>query len=111
MIAKPSTLKKGLPKTTESLCPECKKIIIATLFESDGKVMIEKTCPEHGKTSDIYWSDVELYLKAERFAYDGVGVETLQSPKLRFARTSADCANSTSPIPHWQTSTSQTAAI
>jgi uncharacterized radical SAM superfamily Fe-S cluster-containing enzyme len=83
MIAKPSTLQKGLPKTTESLCPECKKIIVAKLFESGGKVMIEKTCPEHGTTSDIYWSDVELYLKAEKFAYDGVGVENPAIPNAK----------------------------
>jgi uncharacterized radical SAM superfamily Fe-S cluster-containing enzyme len=74
MIAKKSALPKGLPKTTESLCPECGKIIQAEIFESGGKVMMSKTCPEHGKTTDVYWSDVELYLKAERFAYDGVGV-------------------------------------
>jgi len=75
MIVKESALQKGLPKKTESLCPECKKIIPATIFDQDGRVIIEKTCPEHGKTSDVYWSDTELYLKAEKFAYDGVGVE------------------------------------
>lgn len=75
MIAKESTLQKGLPKTTQSLCPECKKIITARIFEKDGKVMMEKNCLEHGTVTDVYWSDVELYLKAEKFAYDGVGVK------------------------------------
>jgi uncharacterized radical SAM superfamily Fe-S cluster-containing enzyme len=75
VIAKESALKKGLPKDTESLCPECKKIITAHLFEKDGKVMMEKTCPEHGKVTDVYWSDVDMYLKAEKFAYDGIGVK------------------------------------
>ena len=42
MIAKVSALPKGLPKKTESLCPECKRIIPATIFESDGKVLMEK---------------------------------------------------------------------
>ncbi|MCG7845362.1 MAG: radical SAM protein, partial [Methanomassiliicoccales archaeon] len=65
---------RGLPKKTESLCPECKKIISADIVERDGKVWMEKTCPEHGHFSDIVWSDVELYLKAEQFAFDGVGV-------------------------------------
>ena len=74
MIAKPSALQMGLPKKTQSLCPECGKIIPATLFESEGKVLIEKTCPDHGKTSDVYWSDVAMFLKAEKFAYDGTGV-------------------------------------
>jgi hypothetical protein len=41
---------KGLPKIVESLCPECDKTrcIPARMFEEDGKVFMEKTCPEHG---------------------------------------------------------------
>ncbi len=74
MITRDSALPRGLPKKTESICPECRRIISATLFESNGKVLMEKTCPDHGKFSDTYWSDVDLFLKAERFAYDGVGV-------------------------------------
>ncbi|MDD1767877.1 MAG: radical SAM protein [Methanomassiliicoccales archaeon] len=74
MIVKHSALPKGLPKTTGSICPECGKIISATIFQSGEKVLIEKTCPEHGKFTDVYWSDAELYLKAEKFAFDGVGV-------------------------------------
>lgn len=83
MIAKESVLKKGLPKKTESLCPECLKIIPANIFESEGKVLMEKTCPEHGKVTDIYWSDVELYLKAERFAFDGIGVSNPAIPNAK----------------------------
>jgi len=74
MIAKDSMLKKGLPKETQSLCPECKKVVAARIFESEGKVLMEKTCPEHGKVTDVYWSNVGLYTKAEKFAYDGIGV-------------------------------------
>ncbi|HXZ23685.1 MAG TPA: radical SAM protein [Methanomassiliicoccales archaeon] len=83
MIAKKSGLKTGLPKQTESLCPECSKIITANLFEKDGKVMIEKECSEHGRFSDVYWSDAEMYLKAENFAYDGVGVEKPLIPNAK----------------------------
>lgn len=67
-------LKKGLPKKTQSICPECGKILDATIFAKDGKVYMEKECPEHGKFSDVYWSDVDLYLKAEKYAYDGIGL-------------------------------------
>lgn len=84
MLIKESKLERGLPKDTESLCPECRKIIPAKLVEKDGKVMIEKECPEHGNISDVYWSDVELFLKAERYAYDGAGVE---NPKISDATT------------------------
>jgi uncharacterized radical SAM superfamily Fe-S cluster-containing enzyme len=80
MIAKPSVLQKGLPKTTMSLCPECRKVIPATIFEQDGKVMMEKECPDHGKVMDVYWSDKDMYLRAERFAYDGTGIENPAIP-------------------------------
>ncbi len=74
MIIKDYELGKGLPKETESLCPECVRIIPARIVERDGRVMMEKECPEHGPFEDIYFSDVELYHKMERFAHDGTGV-------------------------------------
>jgi uncharacterized radical SAM superfamily Fe-S cluster-containing enzyme len=59
------------------------KVIDARLFEEDGKVIMEKTCPEHGYVRDLYWSDAEIYLKAERWTFgDGRG---LLNPKLRQA--------------------------
>lgn len=65
----------GLPKTVESLCPDCNAIIDARMFEEDGKVWMDKTCPEHGYVKDLYWSDVDLYLKAERWTFgDGRGL-------------------------------------
>ena len=64
----------GLPKKTRSLCPECGKILEANILAKDGKVIMEKECPVHGKFSDTYWSDVDYYLKAEKFAHDGVGL-------------------------------------
>ncbi|HIJ00152.1 MAG: 7,8-dihydro-6-hydroxymethylpterin dimethyltransferase [Candidatus Methanomethylophilaceae archaeon] len=75
MTARDYQLKKGLPKQTTSICPECKKLVDAVVFERDGAVFIKKTCEEHGTFEDVYWSDVELYLKAEEFAYDGIGVK------------------------------------
>jgi uncharacterized radical SAM superfamily Fe-S cluster-containing enzyme len=80
MVIKETTLETVLPKTTQSLCPECKKIINADMYEEDGKVMISKTCDEHGYFKDVYWSDVELYKKAESWAFDGVGVENPAVP-------------------------------
>jgi hypothetical protein len=62
-------LQKGLPKQVESLCPECTKVISGRHFEENGKVMIEKTCPEHGEFKDCIYSDVELYLKMEDWEF------------------------------------------
>lgn len=74
-------IEKGLPKTVESLCPECRKVTPARMFEEGGAVWMEKTCPEHGYVKDLYWSDVELYLKAEDWFFgDGKGLSNPQVP-------------------------------
>jgi hypothetical protein len=63
-----------LIKETKSICPECLKVLDATIFEEDGKVYIKKECPEHGFFRDVYWSNYEQYLRAEKFRYDGDGL-------------------------------------
>jgi len=62
---------KEVVGTTVSICPKCYKKIPATLYEEDGKVFIEKTCPEHGKFRDIYWGDADLYKKFNNYQYIG----------------------------------------
>ncbi len=65
----------GLPKYTKSLCPECSQVIEARLFDENGKVIIEKTCDEHGYFRDIAYSDAKLYLKMEEWTFgDNRGV-------------------------------------
>jgi uncharacterized radical SAM superfamily Fe-S cluster-containing enzyme len=72
-------LLKGLPKQTESLCPECIKVIPANIFADDGKVVMEKRCPEHGHFRDIVFSDVDLYLKMEEWNFgDNLGLSNPQ---------------------------------
>lgn len=61
-------------KQIKSVCPECKKVLDSTLFEENGKIMLKKTCPEHGTFLDTYWSDSELYKKFNRYSYIGSGV-------------------------------------
>jgi len=72
-------------KETKSICPECFKVLDATIFEEDNKVYIKKECPEHGKFQDVYWSDYEQYKRAEKFRYDGEG---LRNPRTK---TEQDC--------------------
>jgi len=74
-MIKETTMKKGLPKKTISLCPDCGKKIPATIIAEDGKAVMVKTCPEHGEIKEVIWSDVDLYLWAERYSFDGIGVE------------------------------------
>jgi hypothetical protein len=64
-----------LLKKTKSLCPECMTVIEAEVVEKDGKALIRKKCSKHGSFEDIYWSDAQLYRKAQKFARVGKGVE------------------------------------
>jgi len=63
-----------LIRTIKSICPECRKVLNATVFEEEGKVYMKKACPEHGSFQDLYWSDYEQYRRAERFRYEGSGI-------------------------------------
>ena len=62
-------LAKGLPKHTRSLCPECTQLIDAVIREDAGKVVMEKSCPEHGDFRDVVYSDARLYLKMEEWTF------------------------------------------
>lgn len=78
-VIRKSGIQKGLPKSTTSLCPECKKVIPAHIYEEDGKVWIKKRCPVHGEYKDIYYGDVDLFLRMEKYAVDGIGIENPQT--------------------------------
>jgi len=52
-------------KLTKSVCPGYKRVITASIYDRNGKMLIEKDFPEHGNFRDVYWSDVELYNKFE----------------------------------------------
>lgn len=70
---------------TKSLCPQCLKVIDADVYEEDGKILMKKSCEEHGEFNDIYWSDADLY---EKFAQWGskdnegsAGIQITESDK------------------------------
>jgi len=68
-------------KPTRSICPECLKAIDATIYEDDGKVFIKKACPEHGAFQELYWSDYDQYMRAEKFRFEGEGVSNPRTEK------------------------------
>jgi len=72
-----------LIKETQSLCPECLTAIKATIYEENRQVLIKKTCPKHGDFQDIYWSDYDEYLRAEKFRHEGDG---LYNPRTKTER-------------------------
>ncbi len=53
-----------LPRTVETLCPECSALLLGRYYVHDRTVWIEKTCPEHGYFRDKVNTDVDLYLRA-----------------------------------------------
>lgn len=61
---------KDLPKTVETLCPECSCNILGRYYIKDNVVLIEKTCPEHGYFRDKISTDAELYLKSTRSIFE-----------------------------------------
>ncbi len=40
---------------TESVCPECLRVIPAERVERDGGIFLEKSCPDHGAYSVLIW--------------------------------------------------------
>jgi len=71
-----------LLKKTTSVCPEDMKLLEAELWEIDGQVIMKKTCPEHGSFEDVYWSDYQEYVRAEKFRDDGTGMSKPRESKL-----------------------------
>ena len=85
-------------KETKSLCPECLKVLPATIYEEGGKVYIKKRCPEHGEWTDLYWGDYEQYMRVLKYEHLG---RKLDNPRMRRSSdtpTTADSAQNTTPI-------------
>ncbi len=61
---------RRLPRTVQTLCPECSAVILGRYFVQDGAVLIEKTCPEHGYCSDCISSDALLFSKATWWSFE-----------------------------------------
>ena len=51
--------KKGtnVIRKTQSICPECNRILPALVFERDGKVHMTRTCPVQGETEEPYYGN------------------------------------------------------
>lgn len=53
-----------LIKQTTSLCPVCRRQISADVVESDNRVFLKKSCPEHGPFSVLINSDRRFYYES-----------------------------------------------
>jgi uncharacterized radical SAM superfamily Fe-S cluster-containing enzyme len=64
-----------LPKTVETLCPDCAKNIVGRVFDWRGDVYMEKTCPDHGYVKDRVTTNTELFLKCQQWSFrEGAGL-------------------------------------
>ena len=66
-------------KNTKSLCPQCLAVLDAEVYEDNDKIMIKKTCKEHGKFNNTYWGNSEVYKKAIDYEKVGEGIENPQT--------------------------------
>jgi uncharacterized radical SAM superfamily Fe-S cluster-containing enzyme len=72
-----------LPSPTRSLCPVCRRVIDAELYERNGKVMMNKSCQEHGTFEELISSDAEFFTKMRRVHYERPrGVQNSRRPNL-----------------------------
>jgi uncharacterized radical SAM superfamily Fe-S cluster-containing enzyme len=55
---------------TSSVCPECSRAVPARYIRRGGRVFLEKECPEHGRTSELYWSDAGDFERFSRYMHD-----------------------------------------
>jgi len=61
---------RRLPRTVETLCPDCCAVVLGRYFVEDGAVYIEKVCPEHGYFRDCVNTDALLYSKAAWWSFE-----------------------------------------
>jgi uncharacterized radical SAM superfamily Fe-S cluster-containing enzyme len=59
---------------TKSICPVCYAVIEASVEKEDGRVLITKTCKDHGTFNDVYFSDARIYDNYEKFRSIGSGL-------------------------------------
>jgi len=72
---------RRLPRTVETLCPQCSAIVLGRYYVAGGAVMIEKNCPDHGHFRDCINSDVLLFSKAAWWSFEEPpGLKSPQRP-------------------------------
>ncbi len=93
--------KKGLNviRKTQSICPECNRILPAYVFERDGKVFMTRTCPVHGETEELYYGNYQMYLKFSSYWSDGKGTKA-PNVKMENCQCPANCGLCSNHLSH-----------
>ncbi|MCF7861337.1 radical SAM protein [Candidatus Woesearchaeota archaeon] len=53
-------------ESLRSVCPKCIEEVDAVLFDEDGKIFLEKDCPDHGRSKVLVSNDAVYYNKIRR---------------------------------------------
>jgi uncharacterized radical SAM superfamily Fe-S cluster-containing enzyme len=80
---------------THSVCPECLRLIDASLNVKDGRLFMRKHCPEHGWFECLVFSDAQRYHDQRRFNKPG-------TRPLHFEREFVGCPDSCGLCPEHQ---------
>jgi uncharacterized radical SAM superfamily Fe-S cluster-containing enzyme len=86
-------------RETRSICPDCNKILPATVYEREGKIWISKTCPDHGEIEELYFGSADMYYKFAKFSHNGKGIENPNVP-LEKCACPTNCGLCTSHLSH-----------
>ena len=70
---------------TQSICPRCKRVLEAELRERDGRVVLSRTCPDHGRFEAVIYGDARRYAEIQRFNKPG------EDPQRRQTETVDGC--------------------
>ncbi|MBI4258551.1 MAG: radical SAM protein [Thaumarchaeota archaeon] len=73
-------LQGRLIRRTQSICPDCNRILPANVIEHDGKVWMHKVCPQHGEVEELYFGSYEMYQKFSTYWTDGKGAHAPNVP-------------------------------
>src|SRR5690242_617162 len=71
--------------TTQSVCPRCKRVLDAELRECEGRVVLSRACPEHGRFEAVVYGDAVRYGEIQRFNRPG------ETPRRRQTQITDGC--------------------
>ncbi len=71
----------GIIQHTQSICPECQKILEADYVEEDGQVFMVKECSDHGKFKDLISINAKHFRWIQQYTFDSdAKIKTPQAP-------------------------------
>ncbi len=78
-----SALVDRLLARTESICPRCRRVLDARIVDRGGRVILTRTCPDHGEFAAVVYGDTERYLEIQRHDKPGEAPLEIQTESVR----------------------------